>query len=136
MRWFLHSSRFSFVVVGVLVLMLSGLATLQYRWIAQLSEAERTRLESRLHEATAGFCIDFDREITRAYITFNLGQPHEKQELPGVLHDRLQQWRSNAVWPELVKELYITRLTSTNEVVLLRFDEETQTCNIMPVEEH
>lgn len=127
MRWFLRSSRFSLVVVVVLLLLLVLLATLQYRWIAQVSEAERTRLEASLQRATAGFCEEFDREISRANNIFNLTQPADGQELPRLLHDRMQDWRSTAVWPELVKELSIIRRTDASGVELLRFDETTQT---------
>jgi len=88
MRWSARSSGFSLAVVGILILLLAVLATLQYRWIAQLSEAERTRLEANLHQATEGFCKDFDHEVARAFVIFNLEQPHQERELPDLLADR------------------------------------------------
>lgn len=123
------------MVVVVLVLLLVLLATLQYRWIAQLSEAERTRLEASLQRATTEFCEDFDREITNAYTIFNRSQSADEQELPQLLNDRLREWRSRAMWPEMVKELSIIRLTDTNEIVLLRFNEATQSLLQVPWDE-
>jgi two-component system sensor histidine kinase SenX3 len=117
----------SLVVVGVLVVLLAVLATLQYRWIAQVSEAERTRLEASLHKATVGFCEDFDREITRAFAVFDVKQPGDDEQLSQSLANRLREWRSTATWPNLVKELLVIRHQGTKEVVLLCFEEKQQT---------
>lgn len=106
------------------MLLLAVLATLQYRWIAQLSEAERTRLEANLHRATEGFCKDFDHEVARAFVIFNLEQPHQERELPDLLADRMLEWRSSAAWPEMVKELFVIRHQTADEVEFLCFDLE------------
>lgn len=123
MRWSAHSSRTSLAVVVFLGLLLTALATLQYRWIAQLSEAERVRLQEGANQSAAGFCEDFDREIARAFSVFNLNQPMGDDELSELLTDRLRDWRSTAVWPELVKELTVIRVLESGEVALLCFDE-------------
>jgi hypothetical protein len=88
----------SLAVVGILVLLLAVLATLQYRWIAQLSTAERASLQANLDQAAAEYCEDFDREIARAFAVFNLGRHPGEEELPRLLADRLSEWRSTAVW--------------------------------------
>ena len=85
MRWSAHSSRTSLVVVIALVLLLAVLATLQYRWIAQLSGAERVRLQENLDRSSADFCEDFDREIARAFSVFGFNGPSPRSELPLLL---------------------------------------------------
>ncbi len=127
MRWSAYSSRISMMMVVVLVLLLAVLATLQYRWIAQLSEAERSRLQTSLHRATMNLCEDFDREITSAFAAFNIEKPADEEDLSRLLGERLQQWRSTAAWPELVKDLTIIRSQAANEVSPVCFDETSQT---------
>ncbi len=143
MRWLISSSRWSLAVVGILALLLAVLATLQYRWIAQLSEAERARLKEGLDQAAAGYCEDFDREIARAYSVFTFNRVNDERELSHELADRLAEWRSVAEWPELVGELFIIRVQEPNEVVLLCFDEESQTLHqcawqeeLLPIRRH
>ena len=126
MRSSAHSSRMSLAVVSVLILLLAVLAALQYRWIAQLSEAEQASLQANLDRATAEYCEDFDREIARAFAVFDLGRHPDEEELPRLLADRLSDWRSTAVWPEMVGELVVVRLLETDEIILLCFDEASQ----------
>ncbi len=127
MRWSTLSPRVSLAVVGLLVFLLVVLATLQYRWIAQVSEAERARLKTSLDQAAAGFCQDFDSEIARVSAHFNLEQPEDEAQLPWLLADRLRSWRSEAAWPGLIGQLSVVRHDTTDEIVLLCFDEEEQT---------
>ena len=143
MRWSFSSSRWSLAVVGVLVLLLAVLATLQYRWIAQLSEAERARLQEGLDQAAAGYCEDFDREVARAYSVFSLVRRDGERGLSQVLAARLAEWRSSAEWPALVGGLYVVRLLETGEIALLCFDEESQALHrcdwqheLLPIRRH
>src|SRR3974377_1799597 len=64
------------VMLGLLVL----LALLQYRWMGQVSQADRERRHAALQETAVRFCGDFDRELTRAYFHFSLDH-HEIREL-------------------------------------------------------
>lgn len=125
MRSSARSSFMSLAVVGILILLLAVLATLQYRWIAQLSDAERASLQAGLDRAAADFCKDFDREIARAFDVFNLERQPGEEELPRLLGDRLNRWRSAAVWPEMVEELVVLRLLETGEIVTLCFNEQS-----------
>lgn len=115
MRWPTDSSRTSLAVVVVLGLLLAVLATLQYRWIAQLSEAERARLQEDLDEAADGFCEDFDTEIAVVLAAFDITMPEDDDELAGLLNDRLAAWRSVAMWPGMVRELFVVRTQEAGE---------------------
>ena len=67
----MRRGRWPFAVLfSVALLVLVGaLAWLQYRWLGEVSEAERARLQTSLHERASEFADDFDREITRAYFS-------------------------------------------------------------------
>ena len=60
----------------VLPLALAGLlallAALQHSWLGQLSDAERERLRASLHARAGQFAVDLDREVTRAYLLFQM----------------------------------------------------------------
>jgi len=64
-----HSS-WPIVAAAVLVALLAVLATLQYRWLGAVSDAERERLRASLRARAADLSDDFDRELTRAYMAF------------------------------------------------------------------
>jgi len=129
MRWSKYSPHMSLVVVVLLALLLAAFATLQYRWIAQLSEAERGRLERGLEQATAGFCRDFDHEVARTFTLFAVEQTTDDAELSSKLAERLSEWRSTATWPGLVRELAVIRLDDEGEISALCFDEQSKSLN-------
>lgn len=126
MKWLTHSPRTSMAVVCVLVLLLGVLATLQYRWIAQVSDAEQTRLKATLNQAAADFCEDFDREVVRAASVFDLRLPIESEDLPQILARSMRRWREESEWPDMVKDLTVLRTDEPNTVVSLCFDEPSQ----------
>ncbi|MCE7959615.1 MAG: hypothetical protein DYH06_17015, partial [Acidobacteria bacterium ACB2] len=78
---------------------LVALAGLQYRWIAQLSEAERARLQASLESGVASFCDRFDRELARASRGFQPPDGIADAGLQADLASRLARWRSNAPEP-------------------------------------
>ncbi|HEV7515148.1 MAG TPA: hypothetical protein VGR07_02495, partial [Thermoanaerobaculia bacterium] len=63
----------------VLATLLSLLAVLQYRWIGEVSRAERERLRA----APDHFAEEFDRELTRAFLSFQPGPPGKPDETAG-----------------------------------------------------
>jgi signal transduction histidine kinase len=61
------------VAVGVVLLaLLAALGTLQYRWLGEVSEAERARMRESLQTRANDFAADFDRELTRTYLAFHV----------------------------------------------------------------
>jgi hypothetical protein len=60
------------LLVATLVALLALLATLQYRWLGQVSQGERERMQASLRAGATRFGQDFNREITRAFLNFQL----------------------------------------------------------------
>jgi signal transduction histidine kinase len=118
-----------------LALLLALLAVLQYRWIGEVSQAERERLRA----APDHFAEEFDRELTRAFLSF---QPR----LPGITNgtaaaarppaptgisaaDRkvalVQQarlWRAEAPVPQLLRAVYVAEEGAGGDLALSRLD--------------
>jgi len=66
-----RSARYLFVP-AVLAVLLAALATLQYRWLGDVSAAERERLRATLRTRAAGFTADFDRAIGDLFTAFRI----------------------------------------------------------------
>ena len=58
-RW-----RLGLIVPAGLVLLVGTLAALQYRWLGQVSDAERDAMRAALQHRATEFADEFDREIT------------------------------------------------------------------------
>lgn len=95
-------------IAAILLILLAALATLQYRWIGRVSEAEHQRLREGLMLDGSRFTEDVDRELTRAFLYFH---PEPGSSEDGVRHAvrQLERWRAEAPWPGLVKDVLVVR---------------------------
>jgi hypothetical protein len=94
------------VVTAALLGLIALLAVRQYRWLGQISEAERERLRAGLTTGATEFATDFDRELARAFLLFQPDGPEGVgPQQPGderiaerfaVRHDR---WQATARFP-------------------------------------
>lgn len=104
MRPSITPSRVPWLVGGLLVVLLGVLAALQLRWLEQVEEADRQRLEAAAETALAAFAADVDREVSRAWLTFLPG-PHGGWIPPELLEERWERWRETAPAPGLVRDV-------------------------------
>lgn len=96
-----------FVWAAALLGLIVALATLQYRWLGQISAAERERMKATLSTSATGVAYDFDREVTRAYATFQVDSLHEGESLATRLAERYERWQQTSRYPRLVKDIYV-----------------------------
>jgi signal transduction histidine kinase len=93
--------------IGVILLLLAVLATLQYRWAGELSEAEHERLRTSAKNRAEAFAKDFDAEITRIYRQLELDRATlSSGDLSGWV-SRYEAWKRTAAWPGLVSGVYL-----------------------------
>jgi signal transduction histidine kinase len=114
-----------FVVVLAMFVLIAVLAWLQYRWLGQISEAERERLHAGLTTAASEFATDFDRELARAFLTFQLDGPDAVTSTEGVdvrFGARYDRWQATSRYPRLLKDFYIVSQAPDHELQLRRFD--------------
>ncbi|HEV3063239.1 MAG TPA: HAMP domain-containing sensor histidine kinase [Vicinamibacterales bacterium] len=74
-------------IAATLLVLLAVLATLQYRWLGDVSSAERERLLGSLRARAAEFSSDFDREIARVYVSFQADSDVFDRDPAGALSD-------------------------------------------------
>jgi signal transduction histidine kinase len=111
-----------FVVAGVLLGLLVVLATLQYRWLGQISADERERRSAALATQAKAFADDFDRELTRAYLLFQWEPAPGLESLAERVAGRYDRWQETARLPQLVRDVYVVGTDGLGDPSLQRFD--------------
>lgn len=93
------------MLAGVLAALLLMLASLQWRWLGQISADERDRMQASLRSQVGQFTQEFDRELTRAYFWLQADRGPNVTGADSVGH--FQRWFSSAPQPELVRAIYV-----------------------------
>ena len=119
-----------FVVALALLGLLGLLAALQFRWLGQISDASRDRLRATLESGASAFARDFDAELTRAYLLFQVDPLGDVEDLPASFAARYDRWHATSKYPRLIKNLYL--FTSEEKSQLQKFDPVTR--SFAPVE--
>jgi two-component system, OmpR family, sensor histidine kinase SenX3 len=102
--------RSSLFAAGLLFALLAVLATLQFRWIGEVRDAERERLQASARAAAEAVAIDFDREVGRAMRTF--GEALRARGTGGLaasLAAARARWAADAKFPSLVSRADVVR---------------------------
>lgn len=114
------------IVPASLVLLVAILATLQYRWLGQVSEAERDRRQKSLAQRSSEFADDFDREILRLYLALQVdGEAIDRGDFTGFTRS-YESWRESARAPEMLRAVYLTN-GSAPAAAPKKYDPEQQT---------
>ena len=100
-------SRIPLFVVSLALLGLIGLlATLQYRWLGRISEAERDRMRATLETSASALAQDFDAELTRAYLLFQSDPLADTTDMPTRFASRHDRWQATSKFPRVLKSIY------------------------------
>jgi signal transduction histidine kinase len=129
MRFTTRAPSFVLLVAAALVALLALLATLQYRWLGQVSAGERERMQTNLRASTARFTQDFDREIGRIYFGLQIDESTVHARAWHDYAERYRRWQQSAPYPRLVRELYLVEHDpdDTEDARLSRFDPAGET---------
>ncbi len=116
-------SWFSILLVLVLFGLLGLLATLQYRWVGQISSAERDRLQKRLQTDTERFADDFNNEIRKVYFNFQIDADAWREKGGPEFNQRFAYWKERSAYPALPSDFYFIGLNGER----LAYDPKTET---------
>lgn len=97
------------IVVVALLVLVPLLAVLQYRWIGQISEQERERMQATVQTAAFHFSRTFGEEFTTMLRIFGADPRHVKGDLSFDMAMRLQEWESQTRHPHLLRQLTYVR---------------------------
>jgi signal transduction histidine kinase len=95
------------VLTSTLLVLLPALAVLQYRWVGQVSNAERERMERSLRVAAFQFRESLDDEIVRAVISLRADATTVHEGAWYRYADRYETWADSAQHPGIVANIYL-----------------------------
>lgn len=113
------------MLIGLLLLLLVLLGWLQYRWVGQVSESHRERLQDRLQTEALSFGEDFDRELARLYLHFQMDAGTLEDKAWEQFAQRYTYWLTTAPYPQLVKEVFLVEADEAGGLRLSRFNQMT-----------
>jgi signal transduction histidine kinase len=108
---------------GALAVILVLLATLQYRWLREIADAQRSRLKADAASRAGAMADDFDREVTRAYLLLQVDAETARTRDAVRYARQVAEYRAAAPWPGLVRETFVFDRGDDGTESLLRFDE-------------
>ena len=108
-----------FAIAAGLLALIVLFGTLQYRWLGQISDAERERMKATLAARASGFVQDFDGELTRAYLLFQTEPVPEGPPVGSQVAARFDRWQATARYPRLIKDVFLVPAEGSG---LQRFD--------------
>jgi two-component system sensor histidine kinase SenX3 len=109
MKFWKRKPPFLLLLTLALLVLLPILAILQYRWMGQVSEGDRERLQKNLREGADKFAADFDRELARIFVNFQTIS--FDKEKPGEAYSTcLARWSQESAYPQLIKDVYLVKI--------------------------
>lgn len=118
------------LLVAAMLVMLPLLAVLQYRWLGEVSQAERERMQANLKTSAERFCSDFDRELTTIYTQLqNLTEPNLQQPREILSPDfaaRYSLWLSANSNTRLISRAYRAGYDAEGKLALAEFNAESK----------
>lgn len=118
-----------------LILLVVLLGALQYRWLGQVSEAERAQLQRTLAQRANEFAAEFDREISVAYSTLAIDGVALETDPWSAISAQHDAWKSRAMFPEIVRALYLARSAAGGHT-LAKWSPDTRTGTDVKWPEH
>lgn len=106
----------------MLAVLLVVLGVLQHRWIAEVSLAERQRMQEGLETAAARLASELDHEVARAFFFFQPELSGRDGDSRARLVQQLRNWRSTANYPELIRDVFVATRAEGGGVKLERLD--------------
>jgi signal transduction histidine kinase len=122
----MRSRAASTAVVIPAVIIVIVLAALQYRWSDQISEATSIRLADSLQMSMINWHLDFFRDFSEICLTMHI-DPESGQRGDGDQYiRRFAEWKSRAVYPLLVSDLYLLTSDDGARTRVLRLNPSTR----------
>jgi signal transduction histidine kinase len=114
------------VLTAALLVLLPVLAVLQFRWLGQLSAAERDRMQRNLVNAAGQFRESFDGEIVRAFASLQVDSAIVRDEAWTRYAERYAAWANTAPFPGLISNVFLID-ADKGDVRLRRWNTQART---------
>lgn len=94
-------------IAVALVGLLAVLATLQYRWVADVSRAERDRLQASLRTRGAEVAAAVDRDLSRTFVALQVDAVAFERDRAAALADAATRAASTTSTGAAIREIYV-----------------------------
>ncbi len=94
-------------LVAAALILVPVLAVFQYRWIGQVSDAERERHERTLRHSTSALTDDLDIELIRAFIGLRVEGVAVQSDNWTEYAERVAGWRAATAAPAIVRDILL-----------------------------
>jgi len=122
MKHWKRKPYFMLFTITALLVLLVILATLQYRWIGQVSQGEQERLQESLRLDATQFGRDFDREIMRAYLSLGMDEKTFREGSWKAYAETYEKWMQLAPYPRLAKDILLVDARDLAHSHLMHFN--------------
>lgn len=95
------------ILIAAMAVLLPSLAALQYVWLGQVSEGARERLQASLSANAVRFKQEFNRELIRAYLNFDVYSSSTLDDIEQHQVERSEQWMRTAPYAQLLSDVFI-----------------------------
>ena len=126
MRFKAHRASLTLLLIGVLVALLGLLAVLQYKWLGQISVAERQTMQTNLRTQGRGLQEEINKEIELAGSRVRMSLSDYRKDSWGELIERYSRWKANTTYPGLIKSVYLGRADGDGQFNLMILDESAK----------
>lgn len=131
----MKNSLYTYGFLGVMVVSLITLATLQYKWLGSVSDAEKERLEESLSASAENFVADFNEVFTELGQTFRVQVSNPDEDIKASLNQSYLNWISSSNYSGLVDSVFIVRKTDSDMPKVFLFSTDPATLEqILPSE--
>ena len=117
----INNLSWSQALIGALLVLLVLLATLQYYWLGEVSVGDRDRMQSLVDVGAVRFGEDFDLEVARMYMTFQIDAQAVLARQWERYAQRYDHWMQHAPYRKLVGDVYLVELYQNGRVNLSLF---------------
>src|SRR5262245_42550943 len=110
------------VLVCLMCVLLPLLVWLQYKWLGELSTAERERAESNLREAAANLSESFNSELAGIYFALQIDSSTLRARDWSRYSDRYSRWASSSPNKDLIERVLLAESRDVNDVRISVYD--------------
>lgn len=123
-------ARLRWLTTFLLIFLVLVLAVLQFRWLQQIADANRSQSRAALRTAVNRFAGDFDQQLVGLLVAVRGGRlSRDAQDVSAAVMAALHRWQETTEHPELVKEAWLVDLQGTRRLDL---GAETETVEPLP----
>jgi signal transduction histidine kinase len=126
MRFKAHRASLTLLLIGVLVALLGLLAVLQYKWLGQISVAERQTMQTNLRTQGRALQEEINKEIELAGSRVRMSLADYRKDSWRELIERYSRWKANTTYPGLIKNVYLARADRDGQFNLTLLDESAK----------